>query len=191
MKNKIKYLLGVFFIAVLFTPLFFSCDDAASSDYYPPVIQVGFEDISDLIMANDEVNPNGGPDSTYVRLIKIVSDKTNDATGIDIVFDLQSPETGKTDTTAINDYIRLMNPILLKDSLYADGYTRRVWNGSRANIDKGVKQTAVMIRTIDDVLSGTTEKTFVLQILPDRRIPKLYTVDPNMSRKKVTVKNNK
>lgn len=192
MKNKILHVLCVFFTGTVFPLLFFACDEAAPSDYYPPVIKVGFEDISDLTIANDEPNSDGGPDSTYVRLIKIVSDNSNDATGVNVFFDLVSPETGKTDTTAINNFIRLMNPILLKDSLNEDG-TRwgLVWDGSRALIDRGVKQTAVMIRTIDDVASATPEKTFILHILPDRTTPTLYIVDPNHNRKKITVKDNK
>lgn len=170
--------------------LMLSCDEEAPSEYYPPVLQVGFEDTSDYVMANDEANPEGGADSTYVRIFKIISDNRNEAVGVDVYFDLLSPTTGKTDTTAVNNYVRLMNPILLRDTVINDAKCS-VWNGSRALIDRGTQQTAVMIRTIDDVAGTAKETSFVLSILPDRNRPIRYTVDESRSQKKITVRNNK
>ncbi|WP_162992817.1 hypothetical protein [Alistipes megaguti] len=189
MKGKFSAFRFVLFGAV--SSLLFSCDKEAPAEYYPPVLTVGFEDTSDYTMSNDEANPEGGADSTYVRIFKIISDNRNEAVGVDVYFDLLSPETEKTDTTAINDFIRLMNPILLKDTALPDGTHQNRWNGSRALIDKGTQQTAVMIRTIDKVISQEKETSFILSILPDRNVPTRYTVDPDHSRKKITVRNNK
>lgn len=193
MKHKTKQLNTLFLLSAIALSVF-SCKKDLTADYYPPVLKVGFEDISDITISNDEVNPNGGPDSTYVRLFKLVSDDSNNALGIDVFFNMMNPTSGLVDTTALNKYIRLMNPIIRKDSLNTDGTIwGRPWLCSRAYFSAARKQAAIMIRTIDQVQGvsktpGSPSKTtFLLKLIPDSNHPARYTVDQANSSKKVTV----
>jgi len=199
MKKKIPSLIWSLLILCAITFSVISCeDDSISSDYYPPVLEIGFDDISDVTISNDEPNPNGGQDSTYVRLFKLVSDNSNDALDIDVFFNFFNYSSGLVDTTVINKYIRLMNPILRTDSLNIDGTSwGKPWLCSRANFSVGTKHAAIMIRTIDKVQGvpktpgSPSQATFLLKLIPDTNYPARYTVDEAKSSKKVTVIDNK
>ena len=194
MKHKTK-LINFLIILITTALALSSCSEDTNMDYYPPVLKIGFEDISDITISNNEPNPTvGGADSTYVRIIKLVSDNSNNAIGADAFFNIYNPTSGTVDTTAINKYIRLMNPILKKDSLNTNG-TRygTVWSCSRAYFNVARTQAAIMIRTIDKVIGvpktpgSPSQITFILKLIPDRNYPIRYTVDPAKNTKKVTV----
>lgn len=194
MKREIKWF-NILFLAISIMIGFLSCKkNNLDADYYPPVLKVGFEDTSDIIISNDEHDPNGGPDSTYVRIIKLVSDNSNNALGLQVYFNLFNPTTGDVDTTAVNRYIRLMNPIVRTDSLNKDGTLWGTpWLAGRAYFDIARKQAAIMIRTIDTVkdvpkIPGSPSQTvFLLKLIPDKNSPAKYTVDERKSSKKVIV----
>lgn len=194
MKLKTKHF-NILIMAISIAICFFSCKKKnIDADYYPPILKVGFDDISDLTISNDETGPDNGPDSTFVRIIKLVSDNSNNATGLQVYFNLFNPATGAVDTTAVNKYIRLMNPIIRTDSLNKDGSLWGTpWVASRAYLDVARKQTAIMIRTIDLVtdvpkVPGTpSQTTFLLKIIPDRDTPAKYTIDEKKNSKKVIV----
>ena len=194
MKLKIK-LFKILFLAISIAFCFYSCKKKdIDADYYPPVIKVGFEDTSEVTIANDEKGPDSGTDSTYVRIFKLVSDQSNNALGADVFFNFFNPTTGNVDTTAINKYIRLMNPILRIDSLNKDGTLwGNPWLASRAYFDIARKQAAIMIRTIDTVKGvpktpgSPSQTTFLLKLIPDKNLPVRYTIDEQKSTKKVTV----
>lgn len=194
MKQEVKQF-KILFLAVGLMIYFLSCKKKdIDADYYPPVLKVGFEDPSDVIISNDEKRPDGGPDSTYVRIFKLVSDQSNNALGADVFFNIFNPSTGNVDTTAVNKYIRLMNPILRMDSLNKDGTIwGQPWLASRAYFDIARKQAAIMIRTIDTVKDvpktpgSPSQTTFLLKLIPDKNSPARYTIDEQKSAKKVTV----
>ncbi|MDR1370885.1 MAG: hypothetical protein LBJ72_12310 [Dysgonamonadaceae bacterium] len=191
-----KFPLNRYLIAVIIF-MISSCSKDEMNGYDPPVLKIGFEDTADIVIDNKEKNPNGGPDSTYVRIIKLVSDNSNDIVSFSCYFNLVNTVTQESDETAVNTYIRLMNPIMRKDSINKDGTHFNVWDCSRAVFARSQTSTAIMIRTIDYVenvpkTSGTPSSyTFLLKILPDRSNPVKYTVDPEMNMKKVTVVDGK
>lgn len=194
MKLKTRHF-NILILAVSIAFCFFSCKKKnIDADYYPPVLKVGFEDVSDVTISNDESGPDNDTDSTYVRIFKLVSDNSNNAVGVDVFFNFFNPTTGTLDTTAVNKYIRLMNPILRMDSLNKDGTLwGNPWLASRAYFDIARKQAAIMIRTIDTVkgvpkIPGSpSQTTFLLKLIPDKNSPIRYTVDEQKSSKKVTV----
>ena len=200
MKNKFHSIAKIFLVTVVFAFNLSSCKEDINGDYYPPVIKIGFEDISDIVINNNDKNPNGGPDSTYVRVIKLVSDNTNNAVGVDCFFNLvEVSNTNEIDTTAFNTYIRLMNPILRRDSLNIDGtlFQRNLWDCSRANFGTARNSAAIQMRTIDfvqdvsKVPGNYASHEFMLKIIPDRSTPIKYIVDETKSLKKVKVVDGK
>lgn len=194
MKRELKQF-SILFLAFSIMIYFLSCKKKdIDADYYPPVLKVGFEDISDVTISNDETGPDNDTDSTFVRIFKLVSDNSNNAVGADVFFNLFNPTSGALDTTVVNKYIRLMNPILRRDSLNRDGTLwGNPWLASRAYFDIARKQAAIMIRTIDTVkdvpkIPGSpSQTTFLLKLIPDKNSPVRYTVDEQKSSKKVTV----
>ena len=194
MKLKIKQF-TIFILAISIAGCFSSCKKKdIDANYYPPVLKVGFEDATDVTISNDENGPDSDSDSTFVRIFKLVSDNSNNAVGADVFFNIFDPATGALDTTPVNQYIRLMNPILRMDSLNSDGTLwGNPWLASRAYFDIARKQAAIMIRTIDTVKGvpktpgSPSQTTFLLKIIPDKNSPIRYTIDEQKSSKKVTV----
>jgi len=200
MKKKIPLIAKVFLAIIMIAINTLSCKEDINGDYYPPVLKIGFEDISDLVINNNEKNPNGGPDSTFVRVIKLVSDDTNNAISVDCYFNLvKVSNTNEIDTTAFNRYVRLMNPILRRDSINLDGtvFQRNLWVCSRANFGTARRSAAIMMRSIDyvkdvpKVPGNFASHEFILKIIPDRITPIRYVVDEAKSLKKVKVVDGK
>lgn len=199
MKKKTQTLAGLFLAAAVVALMMPSCKDDINGDYYPPVLKLGFEDTSEIVIDNSESNPGGGPDSSYVRVIKLVSNTTNNAIGIDCFFNLVKVDNpADLDTTAYNVYFRMLNPIVRMDSLNADGslFRRNMWVCARASFALAQRSAAIQMRSIDFVegvpkTGSPASHEFLLQILPDRNNPIRYTVDEARSAKKVKVVDGK